>query len=458
MDRQRPFNFLPKELLINIVSRLPFKDAVRTSVLAKNWINIWRNSTNMELNQSFFRNPKSHWHPGSIDSARFKLFSNKFMTYFLGSELNSFTLKVSAIDRSLKPMLKRALLFAIKHRVKHLTLDLPQPLWNQQHPLNFETLEILDLPNEFYDYLTKVESLKLSSVISISLFGCSRFTALRSVSLQLLRFWKAELRHLVAEAPLLEDLRLRKCVCYKLKLASNSLRNFAVEECDIVKDTVSITSPNLESFVFSGRACKLDLESAAKNLKSASIQFDFERLKQDFDENLVCYHLKNFWCVKDLTICSYILQLLQSGMGDFNHHHQPLELKHLTIKADSFNRSVFQGCIFFVKSCPDMETLTINISRASESLSGRRAPLNLQPYSLETFEDDHITCLVRSLKVVKLIGFDGSCLQVKFLSYILKKGKLLENIILKSSTDERNIKKLQCSEKASPNVQICIQI
>ncbi|KAL9691381.1 hypothetical protein QQ045_011802 [Rhodiola kirilowii] len=450
-----PFDMLPKEILINIVSRVPFKEAVRTSVLAKRWINLWRYSTIMELNQGLFRNPNlSSSDPEKIRSVQFRVYSQKFMRYFLGSELESFSLIADMTDKSLTPMLRRAVLFAIKNRVKHLTLDLSNLLWNQES-MDFKTREFFDLQNEFYDHLPSIASLKLSS-FSVSLLGCS-FTSMRRASFQWIRFWKADLKHLAAEAPLLEDLRLHRCIVYKIKLASNSLKSLGIEECDVVKDTISLTTPNLKSFVFSGRASILDLESASRSLENASVRFDLQPKKADLADNVICQQFKNFCHVKDLTICSYILQLLPTKMEDFNELH--LELNHLTIIAASFNISMLQGVAIFVKSCHHMETLTIDLSKESHCLTGRwQALLDDEPYIFRSFEDARtaFACLIRSLRVIEIKGYEGeSRLLMEFLRIFVMFGEVLEKIIWKSSTNSREIVELQKLEKASPGLQIC---
>ena len=49
---------LPESLVSRILSLLPTKDAVRTSVLSKRWIRLWRSITKLDLDDSVFYSPK----------------------------------------------------------------------------------------------------------------------------------------------------------------------------------------------------------------------------------------------------------------------------------------------------------------------------------------------------------------------------------------------------------------
>lgn len=48
------FSTLTSSLLVLIVSYLPFKEAVRTSILSKRWRNIWRETKSIEFHEKFF--------------------------------------------------------------------------------------------------------------------------------------------------------------------------------------------------------------------------------------------------------------------------------------------------------------------------------------------------------------------------------------------------------------------
>ncbi|XVF77562.1 hypothetical protein PTKIN_Ptkin14bG0054900 [Pterospermum kingtungense] len=58
MANRDRFMDLPQCLLGIIISFLPFKDAARTSVLSKLWLNVLRTTTNIEFEESFFVDPE----------------------------------------------------------------------------------------------------------------------------------------------------------------------------------------------------------------------------------------------------------------------------------------------------------------------------------------------------------------------------------------------------------------
>jgi len=48
---------LRETIFITIVSFLPFKDVVRTCILSKEWLKIWKSMRKIEFNELFFVNP-----------------------------------------------------------------------------------------------------------------------------------------------------------------------------------------------------------------------------------------------------------------------------------------------------------------------------------------------------------------------------------------------------------------
>ncbi|XP_057993149.1 putative F-box/LRR-repeat protein At5g54820 [Hevea brasiliensis] len=53
-NNRNMFSTLTSSRLVLIVNYLPFKEALRTSILSKQWRNVWRETTNLEFHEKFF--------------------------------------------------------------------------------------------------------------------------------------------------------------------------------------------------------------------------------------------------------------------------------------------------------------------------------------------------------------------------------------------------------------------
>uniref|UniRef100_A0A7N0UNZ3 F-box domain-containing protein n=1 Tax=Kalanchoe fedtschenkoi TaxID=63787 RepID=A0A7N0UNZ3_KALFE len=423
----RSLDSLPDELLINIISRLPYKEAVGTSVLSRRWIDNWRFSTNIELNQCFFTNKTPALHP----ILAFSQFIIKFIQTHQCRKISTFNLTVDKFIMPLKPLLLECVRFCVVREVKHLTVDLTQPLWSLQWS-TARTRPLIDMPSQFYKKCSAFESLKLFAV-KISVPHCRNFAALRSLSLGWIQLDDLDIKHLVAESPVLEELRLTRCWGFNVVFRSISLKTLAVLKCDLKEDVVRITTPNLRVFVYSGMFGVLELNGVVDNLEEAYIDYDLEERFENIADSIYEQFMQ-FQNVKVLQVCSFVLQILPHG---FEHRFQPFfNLKHLILKTP-FSMNDFYGFSFFLKSCEFMEMLTIDISDRP-LLKDYEPPAVLNPDTFWNSEHPITTsCLKNSLKMMEVKGFSGARLQVQFLQYIMCFGKTLKNIILwKSKADD----------------------
>ncbi|KAL9689679.1 hypothetical protein QQ045_010068 [Rhodiola kirilowii] len=459
------FDSLPGELLVLIVSRLPFKEAARTSVLAKRWTHIWKHTTNVELNQNFFIKDdvcvlELFRQEGAMAVVPFAEFAAKFLNSYKGREICSFKLVVGKIAVVLGSVLYQFVKFAFFHKVKNLTIDMTRPIWNQSAELPYCPRPVIGMPRQFYQHCDRYESLHLRGV-KILLSNCTNFAALRSVSLAWIKLEDDDVKNLVAESPCLEDLRLEKCWGFDVDIQSNSLKTLVVDKCNLDQDAVSVVAPKLKVFVYSGRFGDINFNDTVTNLEEVYIDFDME---SDFNHywTLIFEQFSQFKNVRVLQVCSYVLQIIP-----FIHSSLlPVDPKHLILKTAGFHPNDFCGFKYFLCSCKSIEVLTIDITE--------RRLLNDYEDPLAMFMEldlDYIwgwirgeppaecECTAKTLKIVEVKEFSGTVDQIQYLLQIMYCGKELEKVVLfkKESAQQEAEEAYQLllrSERASANLQI----
>ncbi|XP_021688798.2 putative F-box protein At3g29830 [Hevea brasiliensis] len=129
-NKQDLFSMLSSHLLVLIVSYLPFKEAARTSILSKQWRDIWRQNTKRLL----ARNPKK-------DIQKFSLACSKPEDFLI--DIQNFVI------------------FAISRNARELELDFSDPTRKEVDDLENHPA-IVELPSQVYQHVG-LESLKLFS-------------------------------------------------------------------------------------------------------------------------------------------------------------------------------------------------------------------------------------------------------------------------------------------------------
>ncbi|XP_058732189.1 F-box protein At3g03040-like isoform X2 [Vicia villosa] len=168
---------LPESVINYILSFLPTKDAVRTSVLSKRWIEKWTLITNVELDDSVFYSSKKKSERKTLQQC-FINFVNRVLLLTGSHSVESFSL---AIANNYDPSVLNTLITCIlKKRVKKLSISLSKEL-------TFSTLTTYYL----YNHATCLEELVLTiktyySAIKIPLYkisGVFLFTSLKLLKL-----------------------------------------------------------------------------------------------------------------------------------------------------------------------------------------------------------------------------------------------------------------------------------
>lgn len=307
-------DMLPDVLLSMIVSSLPFKEAVRTSILSKRWVRIWQATKNIELEEVFFvgREPADQQ---TRDARRrgFIEFCMNFLRLYQEPTVRKFSLSLSNprgdgnggfVDECIR--------FAVYRNVEDLELDFSNSAWIEDDDDGVQPESMFDLPPIVYGH----ENLR-----SLKLYACGfrpaefeNLNALRHLSLGWLEVGIGEIRYFLKKCPLLESLNLKRCWnATHFEIWGNKdnlrLRRLAIEQCKFLNDWISVEAPNLTYFRYSGSVGSFRMD-VNRCFEEADLSFEIDD-EDDHSEiaNLLYILLDSLYSAKVLSVCSSLLQV-----------------------------------------------------------------------------------------------------------------------------------------------------
>jgi len=194
-------SLLPESLLSAIVSFLPFKEAVKTSILSKDWVNVYKSTTKIEFNELFF--VKVGESPEIVDAQRraFSAFARKWIENHAEDVIDKFSLTIG-MPELFSELIDQCVRFALRNGVKDLELD-----------FTYQPCVIVDdvvvLPTYFYGY-SGFESLKLYACEFVA-SQCVNFHSLKEISLGYMGIKLRAIKALFTNCEKLESLSFFKC-------------------------------------------------------------------------------------------------------------------------------------------------------------------------------------------------------------------------------------------------------
>ncbi|KAE9614809.1 hypothetical protein Lal_00036032 [Lupinus albus] len=430
-------SLLPDPLLIIIISLLPFKEAIRTSVFSKSWCNnkLFKLTTNIEFNELFF--VKSY--QPSIKHLQRKAFLD-FITFWIDNNKESiiekFSLKLS-MPNNVSELTEKCIAFAThKGGVKHLELDFSDPKWveyNNVAPYHKFHEPMFALPKHVYDELKGIQILKLYSCRFVEK-DLLNFHALKEVSFGWMEVSIFLINSLISNCKMLESLSLKRCWNFSefyLRDRNQKLKKLVVDNCSFQYELFRVVAPNLKFFKYSGMMSYFDIKGCPQ-VEVADLDFSTE-----FGFGGKGYRLYNFmedfYSLKVLTVCSYFLQVIPHG-SDMLRMERNFNIRHLTIKTQ-LNKSDYRGIVFMLRSCPMLQCLTIQLGCAriwpNYAQPFASAPKNFWTENVRIYE-----CLKSSLEVLEVKGFQGfDKSEIRMLAYFIQSGKVLKKMTINMEKD-----------------------
>ncbi|KAL5972825.1 hypothetical protein ACLOJK_039631 [Asimina triloba] len=453
------FSNLPEALLILIISFLPVRDAMMTTLLSKQWLNLWTNITAIDINGDQFLDTERQsrllgagrkgWamHIKKAGRRRVAEFVCKILRRLESPKISKFALRLG-YQAEYGCCIEEWIRFAISKEVEELHLYFFDG--DLSHDKAAFDCPQFNLP----DFLCTYKSLRVLELDSCKFSSCDVpcFSALKILSLARMKVPQKVIEYVVLNCPYLQNLSLVECCdlyCLKICASRLPLKSLIVRDCAPLSQGIELCAPVLEYLEYSGHMVTLCIE----NLVSlVNVLLDFGP-----EDNINCQYvepnnlLRNLNHAKNMTISCCVMQ--------------PFNLKNLTLTTDLLPHEL-QGLLWLLRSSPDLASLTIR--------TGRKRHLNEDFYSKSELTcSDYLLSVrlslnnLKHLQMVKMEVFSGHPNEIELLKFLLEIALTLETMTIMPSrhmfpgSDGRSslsiarvMEELQSVEIASPNVTI----
>ncbi|CAK8579436.1 unnamed protein product [Lathyrus sativus] len=404
---------LPESLITRILSFLPTKDAVRTSVLSKRWIEKWTLITKVELNDSVLYSSKKK-KSSSSEKQCFINFVNRVLLFTGSHSMESFSLVITS--KHDLTLLNTLITYILKKRVRRLSISLREGLL-------FSALT----SHYLFNHATCLEQLVLATshfaairikIPLYKIYGVFLFTNLKLLKLSRVVFTVDKSQGIVF--PVLKKFETHNCSWLSAHDVTLELKAPLLESVYITQDYMSLidqprlckikfSDSNLKEFTYRGddlsQAIVLSDPSSACNA-TVSITLSNNRNIVQGSESCVCLLLKQFSQVKRIKfeVYKFWIQPNLASVPKFAMLSY-LELVGLV--------SV-EVLLCLIQKCPVLNTLVFKeILEFNHELRNSAAVPD---------------CLASTLQVVKFGDVHGDEHELILAKYLMENGTVLERM------------------------------
>lgn len=299
------FPFLPDSLLIVIISLLPFNEAMRTSILSKHWLHLWKKSTNVEFNEFFFVKYDAPQYEREAQRMNFLNFVNLWIRNHKDTTIEKLFLKLSNPSDATE-IVKRCVSFAKEYEAKELGIDFSDPNWCESDHEN--PIALFELPTNAYEH--KV-------IQSLTLYSCGfldteliKLQALKEVSFGWIELRDGAINTILSNCKMIESLSMKKCwSSAQFDCGSDDLRlrRLLVDSCSF-NNVFKLNAPNLTFFEYFGEMNDFKIEKSF-DIGEAEVDFGLEYVDILHEDIFLQKIIRDLRHARVLTICSYTLQV-----------------------------------------------------------------------------------------------------------------------------------------------------
>lgn len=415
-------SMLSDYLLVLIISYLPFKDALKTSLLSKRWRNINRETRNISFKEAEI----VQTYPNVLDEhakrAMFVQYSIDWVSNFTGGVIETFELSMPnpvGYETEMQFLIE----FAANKKVKNLVLDFSDQFWVDRDEVASEEDSMIQMPESVYD---------LTTLVTLKLLAC-RFDSSKLAeagSVESLYFgWMplATITSLLSKTPLLQMLRIKNCWNVGLEAITgfnNRLIKLVFKNSRFIVPYSTLDLPSLLIFKFAGKVHHLEFKKVNRGLEEVDFDYGRETEYHDGLGTQICDFLCNLASTTTLTVCPFLIQVIQHS-ADPGRLKAEMQTKRLVLKTN-LEPFEFVGIRFMINSCPHLETLTFQLV---VTMPVDRIAPQFDPVTYWNLLISH-TCLEETLKNVEMWNFCGGQYELLILKYIIGVGRVLERVDL----------------------------
>ncbi|PIA27211.1 hypothetical protein AQUCO_08200020v1 [Aquilegia coerulea] len=408
---------LPEHIRGRILCYLPIQDAIRTTILSKEWRNVFKSLFHLSFDQTYFENKK-------LNSEDFKIFVDQTLKLRDDSNVQQFNLS-SRVDEFTAPHIHEWISYAVNHNVQELDLHI--------FAGTFEKLPgcLFTSPN--------LKVLRLNG-LGFRLPTLVKFSLLKTINLRRVMFYGDEpLNALISNCPVIENITIASCTWDSQAFINISFPSLKSLILSIVCRThaIKIAAANLRYIRYNGFPPDIS-STTLTSLYDA--RFRFSRLYPCSTNTT------------NLSVQAYNVSRILNGL----HNVGKLWLEHLYIeylsRVKDFFASPLTSCAsltdlkldmystdnhvsvikFLLKSCPNLQTLSICVQEKSTQ--------TLEMLSMEGYfpvqELSTDECILKHLMTVEISSYEGSESELDLMTFLRMNANVLKDINIISYSEQ----------------------
>ncbi|PRQ41695.1 putative F-box domain, FBD domain, leucine-rich repeat domain, L domain-containing protein [Rosa chinensis] len=392
---------LPDDILVSLVSRLPPKEAVATSVLSRRWQNVGLSTMTLRFDAVDF----------SIDSNK-RLYScepdefieqeswkyinwvNHVVQHHRGKHIEEFRISF-CLDSRFSSSINEWIQFAMEKSVERLELDF--------YPEVFDKHKDYTIPH------------RLLGLCIPSLGSCIGFKSLKVLRLRHVGVTGEVLEYFLSNCPLLERLSVTSAKdLFNLRVVGSSiaLKYLVILNCSNL-ETIEIRDVNIVSFIYCG-------------FRSTNLLISNVPLLSRVTVSKECWQ-KDFISVvfAQLSCCLSNLEILKLHIQGAAYNENPAlpllaKLKHLELLVAANYYKALHHINSFLKASPYLQRLVLQLQLYRES------PACMEIGEIEKAAD----CPHNHLKVVEIVGYRAHTSGVELVMHLIKNALALKKIVI----------------------------